>query len=85
VLFVHRSCRDIAGIAWTVGTPLGSKDKRERTLQHKQPCVKLVRVRATMGVWLDFALAKLITLAPKVSFKLGPFHRHCLSQNAAQP
>lgn len=38
-----------------------------------------------MHVWLDFALAKLIALAPKVGFKLGSIHRHCLSQDVEQP
>jgi len=45
-------------------------------LQHKQPRVKLVRVRSTMHVWFDFALAELIALAPNVGFKLGSIHRH---------
>jgi hypothetical protein len=42
MFFVHRSCRDVARIARTVGAALGSKDKRERSLQHEQPRVKLV-------------------------------------------
>src|SRR6266404_202628 len=76
MFFVHRSCRDLAGVARTVGAAISSKDKRDRSLQHKQPRVKLVRVRPAMHVWFNFALAKLIALAPKVGFELGSIHRH---------
>jgi len=84
MFFVHRSCRHVAGIARTVGAAINSKDKRDRSLQHKQPRVKLVRVRSTMHVWFDFALAKLIALAPKVGFKLASIHRNRLSQGVEQ-
>jgi hypothetical protein len=84
MFFVHRSCRHVAGIARTVGAAINSKDKRDRSLQHKQPRVKLVRVRSTMHVWFDFALAKLIALAHKVGFKLASIHRNCLSQGVEQ-
>jgi len=76
MLFVHRSCRDITGVARKVGAAISTNDKRDRSLQHKQPRVKLVRVRSTMHVWFDCALAKLIALAPKVGFKLGSVRRH---------
>ena len=71
MFFVHRSCRNVTGVARTVGAAIGSKDKRDRSLQHKQPRVKLVRVGSTVLVRFDFALTKLIALAPKIGFKLG--------------
>jgi|HubBroStandDraft_2_1064218.scaffolds.fasta_scaffold13627_1 hypothetical protein len=37
-----------------------------------------------MHVWFDFALAKLIALAPKVGFKLASIHRNRLSQGVEQ-
>jgi hypothetical protein len=76
MLFVHRSCGDIAGVAWAIGAAIGSKDKRDRSFQHKEPRVELVRMTLTVHIWFDFALAKLIALAPKVRFKLGSVHRH---------
>ena len=76
MFFVHRSCRDATGVARAVGAAISTKDKRDRSLQHKQPRVKFVRVRTTMHVRFDFALAKLIAFAPKVGFKLGSVHRH---------
>jgi hypothetical protein len=74
MFFVHRSCRDITGVARPIGAAISTNDKRDGSLQHEQPRVKLVRVRSTMHVWFDFALAKLIALAPKVGFKLGFIH-----------
>jgi hypothetical protein len=47
-------------------------DPNSKTTGTRVKRVKLVRVRATMGVWLDFAVAKLMALAPKVGFKVGP-------------
>jgi|SRR5208282_4875113 len=84
MFFVHRSCRDITGVARTVGAAISTNDKCDRSLQHKDSRVKLVRVRSTMYVWFDFALAKLIALAPKVGFKLGSVHRHLPSQRVGQ-
>ena len=75
MLFVHCSCRDIAGVARTVGAAISSKYKRDRPIQHKQPRVKLVGVRLTIHVWFHCALAELITLAPKVGFKFDSIHR----------
>src|SRR5271165_467797 len=75
MFFVHRSCRNVAGVARTVGAAIGSKDERDRSFQHKQPRIKLVRVGSTMLVRFDFALTKLIYLAPKIGFKLGSIHR----------
>jgi hypothetical protein len=74
VFLVHRSCGDATAVARAVGAAISSKDKRYGSLQHKQARVKLVRVRATMHVWFDFARAKLIAFAPKVGFKLGSIH-----------
>src|SRR6516162_4330532 len=65
-----RSCRDMTGFARTVGAAIGTDDKRDRTLQHNQPVIKLVRARSKMHVGFDFALAL------QVAFKLGSVHRH---------
>jgi hypothetical protein len=42
MLFVHRPRRDIAGIARAIAAALGSKDERDRSLQHKESRVELV-------------------------------------------
>jgi len=54
-MFLVHPCRDVAGCARTVGAAIRSKDKGDRSLQHKQRRVKLVRVRSTMHVSFDFA------------------------------
>jgi len=85
MLFVHRSCRDIAGIARAVGAAISSKDESDRPIQHKQSRVKLVGVRLTIHVWFHCALAELIALAPKVGFKFGSTHRDLTFADMGQP
>jgi hypothetical protein len=75
VLFVHRSRWDAAGVTRAVGAAVSATDKRQRSLEHKQSSIELVGVRGKMHVWLHFALAKLVTLASNVSFKLSSIHR----------
>src|SRR6516225_11351227 len=48
MFFVHCSRRDIAGIARTVGDAIASKDQRDRSLQHKEPRIKIMRVSVPM-------------------------------------
>jgi hypothetical protein len=81
VFFVHRSCRDAAGVARAVGVAIVSKDKCDRAFQHKQSSIKPMSVRFTMLVWFDFAFAKLIALVLKIGFELGPVHDHHLFSN----
>jgi hypothetical protein len=76
MFFVYRSRRDITGVPRAVSAAVTAEDERDRSLQHKQPRVELVRVSVTMHMGFDFALAEFIALAPKVGFKPGSIHRH---------
>jgi hypothetical protein len=64
VLFVHGPSRHVAGVAWPIDAAGIAEDERDGTIQHKQPCVEVVRVRRTMLVRRDFALADFIALSP---------------------
>jgi hypothetical protein len=68
-MFLVHPCRDVAGFARTVGATIRSKDKGNRPLQHKQPRVKLVRVRSTMHVWFDLVLSGVF------AFMIGLYRR----------
>ena len=76
MFFVHCSRRDIAGVARSVGDAIASKDQRDRSLQHKEPRIEIMRVSVPMHVRIDFALAELIALASEVGFKFASVHRH---------
>jgi hypothetical protein len=75
ILCVHRSRRDRADVTGAVGTAIGADYQGQRSIEHKQPRVKLVRVCITVHVWFDLLLAKLVTLALDLGFKLGSVHR----------
>ena len=80
VLFVQGPGRNDAGIARPISAAIIAEDERDGTIQHKQPSVEFVRVRCTMLVGLDFALADLIAAAPQIGFELGSGHGvypHC--------
>jgi hypothetical protein len=85
MLFVHGPRRDIAGVARTVRAGAGSKDELDRSLEYKEPRVKIVRMSVTMHVWFDFAFPELIAIAPKVSLKLGSIHHHFPPRCAGPP
>jgi hypothetical protein len=76
MFFVHSSCRDGAGVARAVSAALIAKDECDRSVEHKEPRIELVRVSGAVHVWLDCTFPKLIALTSNVGFKFGSIHRH---------